>query len=196
MKRTRVLVFAAVLLIALVALAIYGLTGGRITETLVGYNETPASISTAGIGEFSAVINDTDTQINWVLSYSDLEGAVQQSHIHLGQRHETGGISVFLCTNLGNGPAGTQPCPPPPATISGVIRAADVSPNIPATAGARQQGLNTGEFDELLRAMRANSTYVNVHSSTWPGGEIRAQIHVQSTERDGVFDGVVDGNEF
>ena len=30
-----------------------------------------------------------------------------------------GGISVFLCSNLGNGPAGTQPCPPGPATITG-----------------------------------------------------------------------------
>ena len=98
-------------------------------------------------------------------------------------RHQTfsttgvnGGISVFLCTNLGNGPAGTQPCPAPPATISGTILAADVSPNIPATAAARTQGINTGEIDELIRAMRAGATYVNVHSTTWPGGEIRSQI--------------------
>ncbi|HSK64290.1 MAG TPA: CHRD domain-containing protein, partial [Pyrinomonadaceae bacterium] len=78
--------------------------------------------------------------------------------------------------NLGNGPAGTQPCPAPPATISGTIFAADVSPNIPATAAARTQGINTGEIDELIRAMRAGATYVNVHSTTWPGGEIRSQI--------------------
>ena len=65
---------------------------------------------------------------------------------------------------------------PPPATISGTILAADVSPNIPATAAARTQGLNTGEIDELIRAMRAGSTYVNVHSTLWPGGEIRSQI--------------------
>ena len=62
------------------------------------------------------------------------------------------------------------------ATISGTIAAADVSPNITATAGARTQGLNTGEIDELIAAMRAGATYVNVHSSTWQGGEIRSQI--------------------
>lgn len=83
---------------------------------------------------------------------------------------------MFLCTNLGNGPAGTQPCQAPPATISGKIVAADVSPNIPATVGARTQGVNTGEIDELIKAIRAGATYVNVHSTTWGGGEIRSQI--------------------
>jgi hypothetical protein len=31
-----------------------------------------------------------------------------------------GGIAVFLCANLGNGPAGTQLCPAPPAMRAGV----------------------------------------------------------------------------
>ena len=115
-------------------------------------------------------------EIAYTLKYSDLEGSVQQAHIHLGQVGVNGGITVFLCSNLGNGPAGTQPCPAPPATISGTITAADVSPNIPATQAARNQGLNTGEFDEFLAALRAGVLYVNVHSTTWPGGEIRSQI--------------------
>jgi hypothetical protein len=91
-----------------------------------------------------------------------------------------GGITVFLCTNLGNGPAGTQPCPAPPATIEGTIEAGDVSPNIPATLAARNQGLNTGEMDELIAAIRNNSIYVNVHSTMWPGGEIRKQLNGNS----------------
>ena len=146
----------------------------NIKELLTGYEEVP-SVSTGASGEFTARIRK-DSTIDWELSYSDLEGAVQQAHIHLGQTGVNGGITVFLCTNLGNGPAGTQPCPAPPATITGVITAAQVSPNIPATAGARTQGLNTGEMDELLAAMRAGATYVNVHSTMWPGGEVRSQI--------------------
>ena len=62
------------------------------------------------------------------------------------------------------------------ATISGTIFPVDVSPNIPATLGARNQGLNTGEIVELIAAMRAGATYVNVHTTTWPGGEVRSQI--------------------
>src|SRR5262245_1404415 len=148
----------------------------RISELLTGYEETPAAISTTGNGTFDARISNDGSRIDWELSYNDLQGAVQQAHIHFGAKGTTGGITVFLCTNLGNGPAGTQPCPAPPATISGTIVAADVSPNIPATAAARAQGLNTGEIEEFIQALRAGSTYVNVHSTTWPSGEIRSQI--------------------
>ncbi len=143
-------------------------------ELLTGYEEVP-SVSTAANGTFSARIRK-DSTIDWELSYAALEGAVQQSHIHLGNVGVNGGISVFLCTNLGNGPTGTPPCPPSPATISGTIFPADVSPNIPATQGARTQGLNPGEIDELIAAMRAGATYVNVHTTTWGGGEVRSQI--------------------
>jgi hypothetical protein len=146
-----------------------------IKEYLSGYNEV-VSVSTNGNGTFNARISNDGQSIDWELSYADLEGAVQQSHIHFGNAGTNGGITVFLCTNLGNGPAGTQPCPAPPATISGTIVAADVSPNIPATQGARNQGLNTGEMEELVAAIRAGATYVNVHSTLWPGGEIRSQI--------------------
>ena len=152
----------------------------KISELLTGYEEVP-SVSTTASGNFTARISNDGSQIDWELSYSDLEGAIQQSHIHFGQAGVNGGISVFLCTNLGNGPAGIQPCPAPPATISGTILAADVSPNIPATAAARTQGINTGEIDELVKAMRAGATYVNVHSTLWPGGEIRSQIDGNSS---------------
>jgi CHRD domain len=151
----------------------------RINEFLHGYEEVPA-VSTTATGDFEARISKDGSRIDWELSYEDLEGAVQQAHIHFGQKGVNGGISVFLCTNLGNGPAGMQACPPSPAKISGTIFAADVSPNIPATAAARTQGINTGEIGELIKAIRAGATYVNVHSTTWPGGEIRSQINGNS----------------
>src|SRR5262245_54526276 len=79
----------------------------RIKELLTGYEEVPA-VSTGASGELNARISNDESRIDWELSYSDLEGAVQQAHIHLGNVGVNGGISVFLCTNLGNGPAGTQ----------------------------------------------------------------------------------------
>lgn len=156
----------------------------KIRELLTGYEEVPA-VSTAANGEFRATISNDETQIRYSLRYSDTEGTVTQAHIHFGQKHVNGGITVFLCSNLGNGPAGTQPCPPAPATITGTITAADVSPPIPATAAARAQGIDTGEFGELLRAIRAGATYVNVHSTKFPGGEIRTQINPNQGNHNG-----------
>ena len=78
---------------------------------------------------------------------------------------------MFFCTNLGNGPAGTQACPPAPATISGTIRPADV-------IGPVGQGISAGEFGELVSAIRAGKTYANVHTQERPGGEIRAQLEL------------------
>jgi hypothetical protein len=147
-----------------------------VRATLIGYQEVP-SVSTAAGGKFQANINEDNTEVAYELTYSNLEGAVQQAHIHFAQSGVNGGITVFLCTNLGNGPAGVQVCPAAPATITGTIAAADISPNIPATAAAIGQGLGTGEFDEFLKALRAGKLYVNVHSTTYPGGEIRSQLH-------------------
>src|SRR5918996_2724872 len=162
--------------IALVSASTVAFTQGfkKISEFLTGYEETPSAVSTTGNGTFNARISNDESRIDWELSYADLEGAVQQAHIHFGQRAVTGPITVFLCTNLGNGPAGTQPCPPPPATISGTITAADV------TNPANERGIRAGELDELLAAIRAGATYVNVHTTRWPGGEIRSQINGNS----------------
>lgn len=140
-----------------------------IVAQLSGYQEDPSALSSAGIGHFRARINKSAGTIRYRLSYDGLEGTVTQSHIHLGARSQSGGISVFLCSNLGNGPVGTQACPPSPGVITGTIHAADV-------IGPAAQGISAGEFAELLAAIRADTTYVNVHSSLYPGGEIRSQL--------------------
>jgi CHRD domain len=139
-------------------------------ERLDGYAETPLAVSTPGSAQLRMQINDRAQEITWRLSYTDLATAVTQAHIHFGSPSQTGGISFFLCTNLGNGPAGTQPCPAAPAMISGTVRPADV-------IGPAAQGIAAGEFEEIVRAMRAGSTYANVHTTQFPIGEVRGQIN-------------------
>jgi CHRD domain len=109
--------------------------------------------------------------ISYELSYEGLEGTPVQAHIHFGQSGVNGNVSVFLCANLATPPTPTPPaCPASPATVTGTLTAANV---LGLTAG---QGIEAGEFDELARAIRKGLAYANVHSSRFPGGEVRGQI--------------------
>lgn len=136
--------------------------------SLSGDQEVPA-VSTTGKGQLRLFIYPEQSSIGWELSYSGLEADATQAHIHFGQPAVNGGVSVFLCSNLGTGPAGTPACPVRGGTISGVITAASV-------LGPDAQGIAAGEIDALVDALRAQLTYVNVHSTRWTGGEIRGQI--------------------
>jgi len=167
MKRIGLLAMAVVLVAATAATAWNDNRFRRIREFLNGHQEVPV-ISTTGKGSFTASIDREDTEINFQLKYTGLEGEITQSHIHFGPPNNTGGISVFLCSNLGT--AGVQACPGPfEGVVEGVITSMDV-------IGRVGQGIEAGAFDELLDAIRAGKTYVNVHTTKWPAGEIRSQI--------------------
>ena len=136
---------------------------------LRGSHEVPA-VSTGAHGTFRADINSRAGTIRYVLRYEALEGEVLQAHIHFGQRDVNGGVGVFLCqTEASPDPTGLAPmCTAAPARVEGVLTAANV-------IGPSAQGIAAGEFDELVRAIRAGRAYVNVHSTTFPPGEIRGQ---------------------
>ena len=129
------------------------------------YQEVP-TLSTSGRGVLALHISGD--QIGYALRYSGLEGGnVLQAHIHLGAPAVNGGVMVFLCTNVG-GPAGTPPCPNE-GQVSGTLDAADV-------VGPAGQGIAAGELDEVIAALRSRASYVNVHTTAYPGGEIRGNI--------------------
>jgi len=147
--------------------------GKRLKAVLSGYNEVPA-VSTTGRGAFFGRLSDDETQIEYRLDYSGLEGMAMASHIHLGARRTNGGVIIWLCGPAASVPPGTPECPAaggdgPEAT--GTLTAAGV-------VGPANQGIAAGEFAELVKAIKAGVTYVNVHSSTFPGGEIRGQVQV------------------
>jgi len=143
--------------------------GSKVVRTsLTGYNEDPSALSTPARGSFTATIDQRDQEIRYVLQYEGLPTTAAQAHIHFGNPSQSGGISTFLCTNLGNGPAGTQACPTS-GTVTGTITPADV-------IGPVGQGIGPGEFRELVDAIEAHTAYVNVHSTQYPGGEIRGQL--------------------
>jgi hypothetical protein len=172
---TRVrLALGAALVGALAVGAVAAATGGdNVREKLTGYQEVPA-LSTPGSGEFRAAVSRSGEKIRYRLTYGHLETDVTQAHIHFENATNNGAVVAFLCTNLGNAPAGTDPpaCPLAGGTVTGTLTPADVG------AGAAAQGIAAGEFGELVDAIKAGATYVNVHSTGRPGGEIRAQLEL------------------
>jgi CHRD domain len=128
---------------------------------LNGYKEVPA-ISTTGGGRFEAEIGNGE--VSYTLRYHDLEGGdVLFAHIHFGRSATNGGVIAFLCGG------GDKPACPSSGTVEGVIDAADV-------VGPADQGIEPGEFQELVRAIRRNAAYVNVHTEAFETGEIRGNV--------------------
>jgi len=161
---------------AVAAAMMVGLTGGvlraqgpaRVSAALEPSNEVPA-VSSPASGTFTAEIDDSESTIDYELTFSDLQAPVLMSHIHMAQPNVNGGIVVWLCgTAAMPGPTGTQTCPQS-GTITGTIRPENVQT-------VTTQGIATGELDEVIDAIRAGLAYVNVHTTQSTGGEIRGQI--------------------
>jgi CHRD domain len=138
-------------------------------EEVGALNAETGAIFSPGKATLDLDLNRNARTITFKLTYSGLSAPVTQSHIHFGKRHVPGGIMVFFCTNLNNGPAGTQACPAAPATVTGTITGASV-------IGPTAQNIPVGDFDALVAALDSDTAYGNVHTTNFPAGEIRGQI--------------------
>jgi hypothetical protein len=150
----------------------FGSDDGRTFNTrLLGVNETP-SISTDATATLRLTIHRSGDMatIDYTLTYSVLRGPVTQAHIHFAQSKVAGGVMVFLCTTAAiTAPPSTPTCPSPSGTVSGTLHAADV-------VGPDAQGIAPGQMGRVVNAIREGAAYGNVHSTVFPGGEIRGQL--------------------
>ena len=133
----------------------------RFAASLGGENEVPP-INTAGTGNFEMTIQDT---ITFSLTFSGLSSPLTVAHLHFAPSKVAGGVMIFLCGG-GNQPA----CPAATeGTITGTITAANVT-------GPGGQGITPGDLDSALEAVRSDLSYANMHTTNFPGGEIRGQV--------------------
>ncbi len=143
-------------------------------------NETGA-ILTEGKGTLKLTLDKAAETLTYTLTYSfPSTTSVLQSHIHFAKDHVPGGIVVFFCTNLGNGPSGVSipPCPTFEGTVTGMIKPSAV------LAIPTQNVVTAGDFKALVAALTSDSAYVNIHTASFKAGEIRGQIHLESRRRD------------
>lgn len=137
------------------------------TATLSGGEEVPANASRAR-GQAVFQLNAAGDAITFRLLIANIENTTQ-AHIHRAPAGVNGGIVVWL-----------RPEAPPavlvPGRFDGVFAAGTI------TAANLVGSLAGQPLSALLDEMRAGNTYVNVHTSQVPGGEVRGQIRVNGRD--------------
>jgi hypothetical protein len=174
--RSRLLASATLAAASFTLLGAYA-NATEFSAKLVGFEEVPVAIFSRGSGTLDLDLNSRARTIAFKLTFSGLSAPVTQAHIHFGKRHVAGGITVFFCTNLSNGPAGTQACPASGGTVTGTIVGANV-------IGISAQGMPAADFDALVTLLATDTAYANVHTANFPAGEIRGQIRRHDSDDD------------
>jgi hypothetical protein len=140
--------------------------------SLSGFNEIGAqnnesgAILTNGRGSLVLNLNRQAQTADFTLTFFGLSAPVTVAHIHFGKVHVAGGVMVFFC-----GGGGQADCP---TGTSGIVRGTITAANV---VGPTTQGVSPGDFDALEDALTTNTAYANIHTSSFPAGEIRGQIH-------------------
>ncbi len=133
---------------------------------LSGANEVPAR-ETGANGVCGFVV--TGNRVDFSITTRGLSSGVVGAHIHLAPTGANGPVRVpFINPNL----AGTNTQTPFAAPDGGILMensfgASDVTGGL--------------TLDDILNAMRNGGAYCNIHTSNFPGGEIRGQIRAVST---------------
>jgi hypothetical protein len=139
---------------------------------LSSFNEVPA-ILTGAHGTLRMSLSDDGTTLSFEFSWEGLSGNPAAAHIHVGQVGVNGAVTIFFC-----GGGGQPDCP---QATSGMITGTATAANV---VGVPAQGVEAGNLNQILDAMRRGITYANIHTPPqFGGGEARGQIHV-SGERD------------
>ena len=173
------LILAAITLIAVATPNIFKARANHDDDTtyrarLSGFGEVPPKL-VDGSGRFNGTLSADKTSITWTISWTGLTGPAQAAHIHFGQTQVNGNVVVFFC-----GGGGRPACPDGPnhsGTVSGTWTAADI-------LAVPTQNITAGDFAGFLRILNAKLGYANIHTTLFPGGEIRGQVSVNNEDRD------------
>jgi hypothetical protein len=128
------------------------------------------------MGTVTLTISADRSQIDYVLDVlTALVGTVTQSHIHIFPVGMNGPIVLDFCTTSQvTPPTGVplpQTCPPAPFRLTGSFTAVNLRPGAGASAGVNN-------FTDAVNHILSGDAYANVHSTTFPNGEIRGQIEM------------------
>ena len=132
--------------------------------TMNGAGEVPAN-STTGAGTFTATLDTSTNVFTYDIAFSGLTSNVVAGHIHgPAAATATSGTTINFVSLAG-------------ATFS--VGATSGTGHGVATLSAANPITATISGDSLKKLLFSGLTYVNVHTTNNPGGEIRGQISKQ-----------------
>ncbi len=162
MKRLTIVLSVMALLVAGAAPALSRGPDSNFRTHLSGDNEVPA-VDTQAQGQAIFKLSADGTELHYKLIVANIED-VEMAHIHMAPAGTNGGVVVWL-----------YPASPPPQLIEGRFNGVLAEGVI--TADNLVGALAGQSLGDLVDAMKAGNTYVNVHTTANPGGEVRGQIH-------------------
>ncbi len=147
---------------------------------LFGHHEVPLVITDA-TAEFSATLNDDETELTYELTWNDLESAPIKAHIHLGKPGTNGSDIVTLCDADGLDPFDNviPTMEGLSGSVAGTLRSDHVVDVSTQFAGRSvNQGIARGEFGKFVAALKDGFCHVNIHTQNYsaPIGLLRGQI--------------------
>lgn len=129
-----------------------GVTGTTFVATMNGANERPNPVATNATGTSTFVLNGNT--LAYTITVNNLSAPVVGAHIHVGDANTAGPIIFPFTYN---------------AVQTGTLASGTIN-----LAGAITAGGISG--DSLRVLLNNGNAYTNVHTSTYPDGEIRGQI--------------------
>jgi hypothetical protein len=131
------------------------------TTTLTGGEETPAIVLSGAVATAEVAVDPTAQELAVTMRVFNLPSGSTASHIHIGPKGASGPVVIDF--PIGTGRTGD---------FTLTFRVHDG----PAFHARPEIGINT--FADALQAIAGGNAYVNIHTSTFPGGEIRGQLSV------------------
>src|SRR5688572_29133546 len=166
------LTYTTLILVAIMSIPVSGMFAsetnaqqqtGYIT-TLNGKNEVPSHAEVTATGISGLIVNSGNSKVWYQVEAEGLRG-VTQAHIHSGKASENGPVVATLFKGNKD-------------TVNGALVQGSI------TADKLEGPLKGKSISDLISLFDTASAYVNVHTQSFPDGEIRGQIGKGTIEID------------
>lgn len=139
------------------------------TVALTGNEEVPPAVTSAS-GTLMLTLDQSDQRMSYTLNVQNGVN-ITAAHLHCGRRGESGAPIVNLYSDQGR-------------NVNGELARGNFGVNdlLPAAVTCSP---NIRTLAHLKQAMREGKIYANVHSASYPNGEIRGQVMLTKEKKNG-----------